>query len=181
MAILNKVDRVMNSVYQIFGILSGVLIVLITLAVAISIFSRMLGIYVPGIVEISGYMLAGSGALGLSYTFQKNGHIRALMFVEKLKGKSRYALELWALLFATGMMSYLAFYLGKMTYISWLFEEISDGSDEVHIWIPQLIMSIGFILFAMCLTHALIKAVFTKKFFYSSVSADLDDLDKGIK
>ena len=54
------------------------------------------------------------------------------------------------------LAGFVAFYLGRMVWVSYLFEERSDGSDDLPIWLPQLPMAAGFIIFAIALLHAVV-------------------------
>ncbi len=181
MNVLKRLDEGLRALYMLSGIMAGALIVLIVVAVMVSIFSRMIGVYVPGITEVSGYMLACAGALALSYGFEENGHIRVLMLVENFRGRVRYLFEVWALLFSVSLVGFLAFYLVRMVYTSWLFEEVSHGSDEMLMWIPQSLMAFGFVLFAICLLHALVKAIFTRHIDTTNESIDFRKKNKGQK
>ncbi len=90
----------------------------LTALVTLSIASRALGIYVPGLTDYSAYCLASAGTLGMAYTFGERGHIRVEMLVEQLHGRARFRLEVSALFLTTAMALYMAFYLARMTYVS---------------------------------------------------------------
>jgi TRAP-type C4-dicarboxylate transport system permease small subunit len=161
MTIIQSVDRNLHRLYRLCGYLAAAFVVLIGVLVLINITSRLLGVFVPGMTEGAGYSMAGAGALGLAYTFGEHGHIRVSMLIENLRGRFRFGLELWALAAATGLVCYLAFYLVRMVHVSYLFEDRSDGSDALLIWIPQAPTALGFAVFALSLVHALIVAIVT--------------------
>ena len=152
-------DRALRTLYLWCGYAAATLIVAIACLVVVNIVSRLLGSYVSGMTEGAGYCMAGAGALGLAYTLGEHGHIRVTMLLDRFHGKARFRLELWALLIATGLTCYLAWFVVRMVYISWLFEERSDGSDEILIWIPQTALALGFVIFAICLIHTVINAL----------------------
>lgn len=159
MPLLNSIDRNLHRLYRGCGYLAALFIVLIGGLVLVNILSRLAGVFVPGMTEGAGYCMAGAGALGLAYTFGEHGHIRVSMLIENLRGKARFGLELWTLLAATGLACYLAFYLVRMVHVSYLFEDRSDGSDALLIWIPQVPIAFGFAVFALSLLHAVIVAI----------------------
>lgn len=159
MSMLKILDRNLHRLYRACGYLAAVFIVFIGGLVLVNILSRLAGVFVPGMTEGAGYCMAGAGALGLAYTFGEHGHIRVSMVIENLKGKTRFGLELWALGAAAALTSYLAYYLMRMVYVSYLFEDRSDGSDGILIWIPQAPAAFGFAVFAVSLVHAVIVAV----------------------
>ncbi|WP_282607132.1 TRAP transporter small permease [Pelagibius sp. Alg239-R121] len=127
--------------------------------VVVSIGSRAVGVYVPGLTDYAAYCLAWAGALGMAYTFGQHGHIRVEMLVDQMHGRRRYWFELCVLTLATAMTVYLSYFLVKMTHTSWLYEDRSDGSDEILIWIPQVPFAAGFCLFSLVLVLAFIKAL----------------------
>jgi len=156
---LAVLDRALRTLYLWCGYAAAALIVAIACLVVVNIVSRLLGTYVSGMTEGAGYCMAGAGALGLAYTLGEHGHIRVTMLLDRFHGRARFWLELWALLIATGLTCYLAWFLARMVYISWLFEERSDGSDEILIWIPQTALALGFVVFAVCLVHTVIMGI----------------------
>ena len=50
-----------------------------------------------------------------------------------------------------------------MLIISYQFQERSEGADEILIWIPQASVSLGSIIFFVCVLHQLILKIFNKK------------------
>ncbi len=122
----------------------------------INIGSRIAGTFVAGMTEGAGYCMAGAGALGLAYAFGEHGHIRVTVLVHRLAGRTRSAVELGSLVAAAGLTGFIAFYLGRMAWLSFLYGERSDGSDELPTWLPQLPVAAGFAIFAVALWHAVI-------------------------
>lgn len=178
MPLLQSIDQNLHRLYRVCGYLAACFIVLIGILVLINIVSRLLGAFVPGMTEGAGYCMAGAGALGLAYTFGEHGHIRVSMLIESLRGRLRFGLELWALAAATGLTCYLAYYLVRMVHVSYLFEDRSDGSDALLIWIPQAPTAFGFAVFAISLVHALVTALATGM-IETRESATLDDGGEG--
>ena len=126
--------------------------------------------------EGAGYcMAARRGARALTYTFGEHGHIR--VYDADSNGCAaalRFGLELWALAAATGLTCYLAYYLVRMVHVSYLFEDRSDGSDALLIWIPQAPTAFGFAVFAVSLVHALIVALASGKIATRESTASSD-------
>ncbi len=153
------IDTAISVICRFCGFLAGTAILVLAGLVIASIASRALGIYVPGLTDYAAYCLAWAGALGMAYTFGQHGHIRVEMLVDRMRGRLRYLFEVGVLLLATVMVSYLAWFLVKMTYTSWVYEDRSDGSDEILIWIPQVPFAAGFVLFAVVLILAAVRAI----------------------
>lgn len=151
---LATTDKIFRALVQGCGLLAALSIVMIGLLVLVNIISRSLGLFVPGMTEGAGYCMAAAGSLGLAYTFGEHGHIRVSMVVGRLRGRVRFAIEFWALGLAAILACYLGYYLVRMVYVSYLFEDRSDGSDELLIWIPQAPTAFGFAVFGLSLVHA---------------------------
>ena len=159
---LGQIDHGLHALYRWCGYLAAVFVFLIGALVLVNIVSRLAGAFVPGMTEGAGYCMAAAGALGLAYTFGEHGHIRVSMLVGRLRGKARFGMELAALLVAAAFSCYLGYYLVRMVYVSYVFEDRSDGSDELFIWIPQVPMAFGFAVFAIALVHAIVAGLATR-------------------
>ena len=73
-----------------------------------------------------------------------------------LKGKSRHALEVWAL-FAASLLALLsAFYSCKLAWQSYTFHDISTSNDATPLWLPQIMMALGTIVLAIAFIDELV-------------------------
>ena len=160
-ALLYGVDRALLRLYLWCGFLAAGFVVAMLGLVLVNIGSRLAGAFVPGMTEGAGYCMAAAGALGLAYTFGEHGHVRVTMLIARLRGRSRLRLELWAIGMAGVLLCYVAYYVLRMVYVSYRFEDRSDGSDELLLWIPQAPMAVGFAVFAVSLIHAVVTALAT--------------------
>lgn len=152
-----RLDAALARLYRISGYAGALCMIAIGLLVLANIVSRMLSTYIPGLTEYSGYAMAASSFLALAYTFENKGHIRVELIISHLSRTRRWFAEFWCLAVATITTIYLAFYLTKLTYVSWKFEEYSEGSDAILLWKPQSIVMVGSIIFAICITHNFVK------------------------
>ncbi len=174
-SILNQLDRDLNRLYRLCGAIAAFAIVLIALLVATSIISRLLGIYVGGLTESAGYAMAAAGSFGLAYTFGTGGHIRVDLILNTLPPRPRHIAETLSLILATVALIFLAWYLVRMVLISWDYGDLSDGSDGLPLWMPQLPCALGFCVFALALVHHLIRFLFTGHTPWATL---VDDKDK---
>lgn len=154
-----RLDRFLERFYVWTGAAAAVCLVLVGICVLTSIIARATGTYIAGINEYSGYAMAASSFLALAHTFREGGHIRVALVRSRLSGKAKLWLEIWCLLVASAMSSYLAYYLVYLTWISWKFEEKSEGAAATLLWWPQSIMAAGSVIFAICVVHGLIRVV----------------------
>lgn len=110
-----------------------------------------IGLVVPGLSEISGFLLVGATFLGLAYTFINHGHIRVTLLISHLKPKKRLFIEIWCLSLALALCLYLTFYTFRLVEDSWSFNEMSYGLLRIKLWIPQSVMLLGMVLFSLAL------------------------------
>ena len=158
----SKVNKFLNNLYSYSGYIAAFFLILVAVFILIGISSRIFGFYIRGLAEYSGYCMAASSFFALSYTFIHGGHIRITLFFEKLKGAKKKIIEIWCLSLACIFSGYLAYYFLKMIIISYNFQERSEGADEILIWIPQTSVSLGSIIFFICILHHLVLKIFSK-------------------
>ena len=152
-------DQNLNKIYKFSGYVAAFFLILVAIFILTGIASRIFGFYIRGLAEYSGYCMAAASFFALSYTFIEGGHIRITLFLEKVSNTAKYILELWCLFIASLFSLFLAFYFIKMLFISYNFQERSEGADEILIWIPQTSVALGASLFFICVLHQFIKKI----------------------
>ena len=160
---LKSLNKNLNKVYKFSGYVAALFLILVAVFILIGISSRIFNFYIRGLSEYSGYCMAAASFFALSYTFVEGGHIRITLFLEKLSGTKKKYLEIWCLSITSFFSGYLAYFFLKMLIISYKFQERSEGADEILIWIPQVSVSLGSIIFFVCILHQLILKIFNKK------------------
>ena len=65
-------------------------------------------------------------------------------------------MEVLALSIATLLSGFLAFYSVRLTWQSWDIEDISVGIDATPMWIPQIFMALGTVIFFIALLDDLV-------------------------
>ncbi len=159
---LCKIDNYLKILYRLSGYLAAFFLILVAVFILTGIASRIFGFYIRGLAEYSGYCMAAASFFALAYTFVEGGHIRITLFLEKASPIKRKILEIWCLLVASFFSGYLAFYFPKMLWISYKFQERSEGADEMLIWIPQISVALGSLIFFIAVFHQLILKIFKK-------------------
>src|SRR5690606_3599107 len=119
------------------------LLVMVLLAIA----GRQFGFYVPGTDAYAGYLMAAAGFLALAHTLQRNEHIRVTLVLTLVGSRTRRALELVSLLLALLLAGLFAYYSVRLAWQSHVFNDISTASDAMPLWIPQLSMAVGTVIF----------------------------------
>jgi TRAP-type C4-dicarboxylate transport system permease small subunit len=159
MNFLRLADRWLNRLYVACGVIAAGFLVLLAVLVLASILTRLMGTYVGGITEFSGYAMAASSFFALAYTFRAGGHIRVAILRNALHGRARAAIELWCLAVGGFFACFLAYYVTRMTYVSWTYGDRSEGGDAIPIWIPQTAPAFGACVMAVCVVHSLIRVL----------------------
>ena len=139
----------LDRLYQASGMLSGLCIMTICLLILARVIGRWFGIVVPSSDDIAGFMLAASCFLALAYTFRAGGHIRVSLFTSRLAGKAVIGVERLVLIIATILVTYLTYQLCYMVWESWEFKEVTSGYIPMPLWLVQLPVAIGMVIFAI--------------------------------
>jgi len=137
------VRRTLDLLYDGAAWLAAVAMIGVLVWVLMSIVSRQLGFNVPGTDAYAGYSMAAAGFLALAHTLKHNEHIRVTLLLGRLKGRTRHALEMWALSAAVLLAGLFAFYSVRLAWQSHVLNDISTGTDATPLWIPQLAMAAG--------------------------------------
>lgn len=159
MDIVRSVDRALDRLYEICGYIAAGLLMLLTGLVLTSIISRLLSVFIAGVTEFAGYSMAACVFFGMAYTFRSGGHIRVTLFTSRMTGRVRRINEIWCLGAMAVVVTYLAYYLCELTYVSWDFGEISEGGDAIPLWIAQTPVAFGSAVFAICTVHTFLKSL----------------------
>ena len=136
--------------------LAALFMVLLLGAVLLSIASRQFHFHVPGIDAYAGYLMAATGFLALAHTLKRGEHIRVTLVINALRGTSRKALEVWALVVALLLAMLFAYYSCRLAWQSYTFHDISTGNDATPLWIPQLSMAWGTLVLAIAFLDELV-------------------------
>jgi TRAP-type C4-dicarboxylate transport system permease small subunit len=100
--------------------------------------------------------MAGAGFLALAHTLKRGEHIRVTLILERLRGRGRRALELFALAAATLLAIAFAWYSARLAWQSYDFNDISTANDATPLWLPQLTMAFGAIVLAIAFVDELV-------------------------
>jgi TRAP-type C4-dicarboxylate transport system permease small subunit len=106
--------------------------------------------------EFAGYCMAASAFLALAATFGRGEHIRVTLILQRFQGTARRVFELWCLTFGVLLSLYLAWFMAKSCYVSWQLGDMSTGLVATPLWIPQLGLAIGSIVFFIAMVEKLV-------------------------
>jgi len=143
--------RLLDCIYTAAGVLAAVFMIGVLVCITLSIAVRQVSMHIPGLDAYAGYCMAAAGFLALAYTFKKGEHIRVTLLLASLQPHARIRLDAFALLIATIIAANLAWFSCKLVLDSHAYHDISTGEDATALWIPQLSMAIGTVIFFIAL------------------------------
>lgn len=149
----SRLDRL----YDACGVLAALALMSIAILVLMQASARWFLIGVQGLSEWAGYMMAASSFLAFAYTLRRGGHIRVHIMLHALPQKARRIVEMIAHALGSFLTGFLAFYAIKFVWISYKFEEMSEGSDAMPLWIPRSAMALGSLVLFIAMVHSTIE------------------------
>lgn len=135
--------------------LAGLFMIALLLTIMLSIAGRQFDFYLRGIDSYAGYFMAAASFLALAGTLVHGDHIRVTLVISRLTGMRRRAFELFCLILAIAITGAFAFYSVKMAWWSYKFNDISSANDATPLWIPQLGMALGTVIFCIAYVEEL--------------------------
>ncbi|ARP95382.1 TRAP transporter small permease [Bordetella genomosp. 13] len=149
--------RFLDCLYGAAGLLAGLCTVGVLFAILGGIAARQLGLNLPGTDAYAGYFMAAAGFLALASTFKHGEHIRVTLLLNSLPPAGSRRLDVFALAVAAVLGAAFAYYSIKLAHDSWLYNDVSTGNDATPLWIPQITMAVGTVLFLVAIVDELVR------------------------
>lgn len=149
--------RALHGVYLAAGIAAALSMLLILGLIVAQIIARQFDTHIPSSGDVMGYAVVWATFLGLPYTMQARGHIRVELLTSRLPRRYRRGLGLVVGLFATLMLCVFSYYVVMLVYESWDYQDVTDGEIPLPLWLVQLPMAIGCILFTISMLSATVE------------------------
>lgn len=150
----------LDRLYLYCGYIAATALIIILILVSLQMAARWTGEVFPGSTDYAGYFMAASTFFAFAYSLNNGSHIRVNLLLN-LMGSRRRWLEIWCLTIASGLAVFWAWHAVKSTYWSFKLKDISQGLDATPIWIPQLAMAIGSVVFALAIIDNLVQMIFS--------------------
>jgi TRAP-type C4-dicarboxylate transport system permease small subunit len=181
--------RALDFIYATALVASAAALVSIALLVLYQIMGRILdralvatggealGLQIPSLAEIGGFLFVGSAFLALPATLRSGGHIRVTMLVRNLAPLPARILTIVVLATALALAVFATWHSGLQMQDSWLFNSVSFGTVRIPLWIPQGVMTLGLALFSLALADELAYALVGKNpaFLLAQTGRGLDE------
>lgn len=154
------VRRALDRLYFGSGVIAALFLIAILSLVVLQMLARWTGNVFPGAADYAGYCMAAASFFAFAHALNRGAHIRVSLILQ-FAGRFRRWIEIWCFAIGTALGWYMAYYAWKGAYWSWKLHDISQGQDATPLWIPQIAMVAGAILFAVALTDHLVNLIFT--------------------
>lgn len=163
--------RFLDCLYRVGGYISALQLMTIMVMVVLQVSGRVLdmlllalgmdalGLQVPGLAELAGFLLLGATFTGLAYTFTVGGHIRVDLLHNALPEKVQRILDIVVTVIALSITAFGIWYSVLLTYDSYDFGDVSIGMVPVPLWIPQAVMVVGLAWLLIALLDTLVGLV----------------------
>ncbi|PHQ16242.1 TRAP transporter small permease [Marinobacter profundi] len=160
--------RLLDSLYRFGGFVSALQLIAIMVMIVLQVLGRLidlvllavgfdsLGLQVPGLAELAGFLLLGATFSGLAYTLSVGGHIRVDIVHRAMPASVQKGLDLLVTVMALAITGYGTWYCALLAWDSYDFGDVSIGMVPVPLWIPQVVMVAGLVCLLIALLDALV-------------------------
>ena len=151
--------RALDGLYVVSAYVGAAFIVAIGVLIAAQVVGRELGVQVVGADDLTAWSVVATGFLPLAYTYRTAGHIRVTLLVERRSGPMR---RIWEI----AVMAVALFFVGFLCYSSFdmigdaiRFGDMTQGLIVIPMFVPQLSMPIGTLIFVIAIIDDLVAAM----------------------
>lgn len=143
---------------------ASIFMVLIVLMILVEIVARTF-FHASTLVadEYSAYFFVAVVMLGLAYTLRERGHIRITLLFSRFGPGTERALDITATLMAMALCTFALYHAGMMVYDTYSLDMTADSISETPIWIPQIVIPLGLLLFDLQLLAKLLRRLFPEE------------------
>lgn len=138
-----------------------------------ALFGTAIGLTIPSYSDFTGFFLAGASFMALAYTLREGGHIRVNLLLQNLPPYMQRIAEIWCLGLVSIVSLFFTYYVARLTYESWSYNDLSSGMVAVPIWIPQASILIGLVLLSVALIDELVCVISGKTASYDGKGENL--------
>ena len=164
--------RFLDRLYAASGALAAVCLASICVLMLAQAVGREFGLLIRAADDITSWLCAAAAFLALGHTFRHGELVRVGLFIDMLRGGTRRAAEVLALVITALFVGYMAWAVAKFVYESWKFKEVAQGLVKIPIWIPQLCFVFGVLIFLIAVLDELVLVLRNKKPAYQVAEED---------
>lgn len=141
--------RILRLTYRVCGIAAALCLVLILILIIAQIGARQLNTHIPSSGDVIGFAIVWAAFLGMPYTMHHQAHIRVELITSRFTDKQRQFVNIFIGFFATALLAVLSFHIIMLIHESWHYKDVTDGEIPFPLWVMQLPMGIGIVLFCL--------------------------------
>ncbi len=143
--------RLLDGLYLTAGYLAAFFLVVMFVIMMVMSVGRFpwLNVNIKAGDDFAAWSMAAMSFLGLAHTFKRGEMIRVGLLLERLKGRTRQAFEIFAHAVGFIFVVYFAVAAWKFARFSWTLNDMSQGVIAVPLWIPQSGVFLGLALLAI--------------------------------
>ncbi len=151
--------RLLDGLFDAAGVLAAFFVfVIFAVMIGTSMF-RVIGWRTGGFEDIVSWLTAAAAFFGMAHTFKHGDFVRVGLLLESLSPAKRRVFEIIGLVVGSLFTGYLAWSVTAYVYDSFVVNDMSGGLIVIPIWIPQLSIVIGSILFFIAMVDELIRVI----------------------
>lgn len=113
--------------------------------------------------EYSGYLYLALVCFGFGYTFLKDGHIRITFLTAKISSKSSSLVDIFAGLVTLVLLGFMLYRTVLLCLDSYATGVVSEAVSATPLYIPQLALPIGIVLFIIAVCAFIAQRMFHDK------------------
>ena len=155
--------RFLDRLYDGAGVAAAIAMAGICVLMLAQAFGREAGILIRGAEDIVAWLCAACAFLALAHTFRNGDLVRVGVFLDRLPARARWIAELVALTASAVFTAYMLWAVTRFVYDSYAFNEVAQGLIRVPIWIPQLSLVLGVLIFFVAVVDELILVIRKQK------------------
>ena len=174
----------LDKLYALSGGVAAAFLLAICIAVMLQVGANMIdsaarlitgepvGLVVPSYSEFTGFFLVAASFLALANSLRHGAHIRVTLLIRGLPSGPRRLIEIWCCTIALAFAAFFAWHSVALVWDSYVYNDVSPGIVAVPIWIPQMSMPLGLIVFTIALADTIIAIILRDKLAFLSSEED---------
>lgn len=151
--------RALDLLYWASGALAALCLAGICVLMLAQAGGREFSLLIRGADDITGWLCAASAFFALGHTFRHGELVRVGLWLGFLQPPARRRAELAALGVTALFVGYMVWAVTGFVYESWKFHEVAQGLLKAPIWIPQLSLVLGSVIFLIAVLDELIRVI----------------------
>ena len=155
--------RFLDRLYYASGAFAALCLASICVLMLAQAFGREAGILIRGADDIVAWLTAASAFFALGHTFRHGELVRVGLWLDMLGERARWWAEIFSLGTTGAFVAYMLWAVSRFVYESWQFHEVAQGLIAVPIWMPQMSLVLGVLIFFSAVIDELIAVLRKQK------------------